>query len=70
MLNALRVHLTEALLLALVEEALDSHVIEELPEGRERYQFSHALIQLALSEELSTSRKVRLPRFRGELEWT
>ena len=60
LLNALRDDLTEASLLELVDEALAAHVIEELPEGRERYQFSHALIQDTLSEEWSTSRKVRL----------
>ena len=47
-------------LLRLVDEALEAHVIEELPQARERYQFSHALVQETLSEELSTSRKVRL----------
>ena len=52
--------LTETSLLGLVDEALAAHVIEELPEGKERYQFSHALVQETLSEELSTSRKVRL----------
>ena len=66
LLNALRDDLTEASLLELVEEALAAHVIEELPQARERYQFSHALIQETLSEELSTSRKVRLHARIGE----
>ena len=66
LLNALRDDLTEASLLELVDEALAAHVIEELPKGRERYQFSHALIQATLSEELSTSRKVRLHARIGE----
>jgi len=60
LLSALMDDLTEALLLGLIDEALEAHVIEELPQGRERYQFSHALIQETLSEELSTSRRVRL----------
>ena len=60
LLNPLTDDLTESSLLELLDEALAVHVIEELPEGRERYQFSHALIQETLSEELSTSRKVRL----------
>jgi len=60
LLNALTDDLTESSLLELLDEALAAHVIEELAEGRERYQFSHALIQETLSEELSTSRKVRL----------
>ncbi len=42
LLNALRDDLTEASLLELVDEALAAHVIEELPEGRDRYQFGHA----------------------------
>ena len=66
LLNALRDDPTEASLLELVDEALAAHVIEELPRGRERYQFSHALIQETLSEELSTSRKVRLHARIGE----
>ncbi|MFQ6026140.1 MAG: AAA family ATPase [Dehalococcoidia bacterium] len=66
LLSALRDDLSETLLLGLVDEALEAHVIEELPEGRERYQFSHALIQETLSEELSTSRKVRLHARIGE----
>ncbi|MCZ6535036.1 MAG: AAA family ATPase, partial [Chloroflexi bacterium] len=51
---------TEASLLGLIDEALEAHVIEELPEGRERYQFSHTLVQETLAGELSASRKVRL----------
>ncbi|MDP6513338.1 MAG: AAA family ATPase, partial [SAR202 cluster bacterium] len=53
------------LLLAL-DEALDAHVIEEAPGGPERYQFIHALVQQTLSEELSTSRRVRLHARIGE----
>ncbi len=60
LLSALNEEIIEASLLELVNEALAAHVIEELPEARERYQFSHALIQETLSEESSTSRRVRL----------
>ena len=60
LLSALSDVPTETVLLGLVDEALEGHIIEELPEGREHYQFSHALIQETLSEELSTSREVRL----------
>ena len=60
LLRTLMDDLTETSLLELVDEALQAHVIEELPQGKERYQFSHALIQETLSGELSTSRKVRL----------
>ena len=59
-LRALSNDLAEESLLQLTDEALEAHMIEELPGGRERYQFSHALVQETLSEELSTSRKVRL----------
>jgi DNA-binding CsgD family transcriptional regulator len=51
---------TEEQLLRVIDEALEAHLIEELPgRGRERYRFSHALIQQTLAEELSPSRKVR-----------
>ena len=60
LLSALIDDVTETSLLALVDEALEAHVNQELPEGRERFQFSHSLIQETVSEELSTSRKVRL----------
>ena len=66
LLSELMDDLAEALLLRLVDEALAAHVIEESPSGREHYQFSHALIQETLSEELSTSRKVRLHARIGE----
>ena len=60
LLSPLMDDLDEASLLGLVEEALDSHVLEELPESRERYQFSHALIQETLLGEVSSSRRTRL----------
>jgi len=47
-------------LLEVLEEALAARVIEELPRSVGHYQFTHALIQETLSEELSTTRKVRL----------
>lgn len=51
---------TQDRLLELIEEALASRVIEEMPQTVGRYQFTHALIQETLSEELSITRKVRL----------
>ena len=44
----------------LLEEALSARVIEELPQAVGRYQFTHALIQETLSEELTLTRRVRL----------
>jgi len=52
--------MTEDRLLEVLEEALASRVIEELPQSVGRYQFTHALIQETLAGELSTTRKVRL----------
>ena len=52
--------MTEDRLLEVVEEALASRVIEELPSSVGRFQFTHALIQEALAEELSATRRVRL----------
>ncbi|MBN9493047.1 hypothetical protein J0H33_06830, partial [bacterium] len=45
--------------LALIEEGLDSRVIEEM-ERPGYYRFTHALMQETLLEELSTTRRVRL----------
>jgi DNA-binding CsgD family transcriptional regulator/RecA/RadA recombinase len=47
-------------LLQAIDEGLEAHLIEELPGPGERYQFTHALVQQTLVEELSTSRRVRL----------
>ena len=66
LLNALRDDVTEASLLELVEEALDSHLIEEVLGDEERYQFSHALIEETLTAELSAARRVRLHARIGE----
>ena len=47
-------------LLDVLDEALSARVIEELPDAVGRYQFTHALIQETLSEELSLTRRTRL----------
>jgi class 3 adenylate cyclase/tetratricopeptide (TPR) repeat protein len=52
--------MSEDRLLEVLEESLNSRVIEELPQAVGRYQFTHALIQETLLEELSTTRRVRL----------
>ena len=51
---------SEDRLFGVLEEALASRVIEELPQSVGRYQFTHALIQETLAGELSLTRKVRL----------
>ena len=51
---------SEDRMLEVLEEALAARVIEELPSAMGRYQFTHALIQETLAEELSTTRRVRL----------
>ena len=51
---------TEDRLLDVREEALASRVIEELPRSVGRYQFTHALIQETLQEDLSGTRRSRL----------
>ena len=43
-----------------VDEAVSFHLVEDVPGQMDRYQFSHALIQQTLSEEVTTSRRVRL----------
>ena len=52
--------LSEDRLLEVMEEALASRVIEELPQSIGRYQFTHSLIQETLAGELNTTRRVRL----------
>ena len=59
-LNPLVEEVTEDRLFELLEETLAARVIEELPQSVGRFQFTHALIQETLSQELSTTRKVRL----------
>jgi tetratricopeptide (TPR) repeat protein len=51
---------SEDRMLEVLEEALAARVVEELPSTVGRYQFTHALIQETLAEELSTTRRVRL----------
>ena len=65
-LKALIDDVSEDRLLDVLEEALAAHVIEELPRSLGRYQFSHALIQETLTEELSLTRRVRLHARIGE----
>jgi DNA-binding CsgD family transcriptional regulator len=60
LLRALSDGIAEAEQLEAIDQALAAHLIQELPGKGERYQFSHALFQQALVEELSTSRRVRL----------
>ena len=52
--------ISEDRLLDVLEEALSARAIEELPATVGRYQFTHALIQETLVEELSLTRRVRL----------
>jgi predicted ATPase len=52
--------LSEGRIVDLIDEALSARIIEELPSGPGRYQFTHALIEESLAGELSTTRKVRL----------
>ena len=47
-------------LLDVLEEALAAHVLEEPPGAAGRYQFTHALIQATLLDELSLTRRARL----------
>ena len=52
--------LNQDMLLDVLEEGLSSRVIEEMPTAVGRYQFTHALIQETLVDELSLTRRVRL----------
>ncbi|MCH7735748.1 MAG: hypothetical protein IH961_11110, partial [Chloroflexi bacterium] len=51
---------SENMLLDVLDEALDARIVEEVPTEVGLYQFAHALIQQTLSDELSTTRTVRL----------
>ena len=51
---------TDIQLIELLEEALESKVLQEISEQRELYEFSHALVQATLLDRLSSTRKVRL----------
>ncbi len=59
-IKALVEDLSEDMLLDVLEEALAARVIEELPDSVGRYQFTHALLQETLMDELSLTRRVRL----------
>ena len=59
-LSSLIEDMTADRLLDVLEEALSARVIDEMPNLVGRYQFTHALIQETLAEELSTTRRVRL----------
>ena len=52
--------MAEDQLLRAVDEAVSAHLIEEVSGRAERFQFSHALVQQTLAEELTTTRRVRL----------
>jgi hypothetical protein len=59
-LESIEDEVSEDRLLDVLDEALAARVIEELPDEIGRYQFTHALIQQTLAEELSAARVVRL----------
>ncbi|MDP6514056.1 MAG: AAA family ATPase, partial [SAR202 cluster bacterium] len=59
-LDALSDDLNQDALLDVLEEGLSARVIEELPDGVGRYQFSQLLVQETLVDELSLTRRVRL----------
>ncbi|MCI0789763.1 MAG: AAA family ATPase, partial [Chloroflexi bacterium] len=67
MLGIVMEDVSETELLALVDEALEAHLIEEAPGQGDRYVFPHALVQQTLLESLSSSRKVRLHARIGEV---
>ena len=52
--------LTQDMLLDVLEEALHGRLVEEMPTSIGRYQFTHALIQETLAQELTITRRVRL----------
>jgi len=60
LLLALSDGIIEEHLLDAIDEAVGANLIEEVPGARERYQFSHSLIQQTLVGEWTTSRRVRL----------
>ena len=60
LLDTLSDEISEDLIGQAIDEAVDAHMLEELPGSWERFRFSHALVQETLSEALSTRRRVRL----------
>lgn len=57
--------LAEDQLLDVLEEAVATRVIDELPQVVGRYQFSHSLVQQTLYNELTTARRARLHHLVG-----
>jgi predicted ATPase len=53
--------------LQMLEGAAAARVIEEVPQAIGRYQFTHALIQATLYDEMPTVRRLRLHRRVGEV---
>ncbi len=66
LLSSLTGDMSEDQLLGAVDEAVSAQLIEEIPNRIERFQFTHALIQQTLAEELTTTRRVRLHARIGE----
>lgn len=59
-LGALLENVSEEVLVDLLDEAIAAHVIEEVPQAVDRFQFTHALIGETLAAELSSMRRLRL----------
>ena len=66
LLDLLIEDLSEDQLLEVLEEAVSARLIEELAHGVARYQFTHALVQGTLADELTRTRRVRLHSKIGE----
>ena len=66
LLNSLFSDISEDRLLEAIDEAQAAHVVDEVTGTVEQYQFSHALIQQTLSQELTVSRRVRIHARIGE----
>jgi DNA-binding CsgD family transcriptional regulator len=66
LLSRLSTEISEDRLLEALDQALAARVIEELPGTTGLHQFSHALIQQTLAEELSATRRARLHSRIGE----
>ena len=60
LLHTLSVEETEGRVLEALEEAITAGIIEEPAGTTARYQFTHALMQETLAQELSTTRRARL----------
>ncbi len=66
LLGSLMGDIGEDQLLGAVDEASAARLIEEAPNRAERFQFSHALVQQTLAEEVTTTRRVGLHARIGE----